>query len=252
MSTADIRSISVIVPFYKEIDLIERAIASVTKQVLAPHIQLDVVVGNDSKLSEHDIRAALSRRSNRITRIVKNCRENGAGNARNAALDAAHGDLIAFLDADDYWCGSKLDRQIKLIEAGANFVTGAYRFDGCRKVIRPPARISSSADLFKQLAVGTSTVVERKEFLGRERFRNFRFCQDAEMWARLAGKAGFLFGSTSEVVTVYAPSSRTSNKLRQLLAFAKVVQQFPLGVRDRGEIYLRYMARGVFNHYIRR
>lgn len=245
--------VSVIIPFYKELDLIERAIDSVAIQRLPSGVSdVEVVIGNDSKLAEHQIRAVLSERSNRITRIAKNDQENGAGNARNAALDASRGDLIAFLDADDYWLPGKLEIQIGLIKDGANFVTGAYRLEGRETGVFPPEHIRSTVDFFKQLRVNTSTVLVHRDLLGMSRFKNLRVCQDAEFWARLAGKPGFRFASTRELVAIYAPSGRTGNKFKQLRAFSSVVRRFPLNVFQRSEIYLRYAARGLFNYYIRR
>jgi glycosyltransferase involved in cell wall biosynthesis len=244
--------VSVIIPFYKELELIERAVGSVVTQQLPPHVRAEVIIGNDSSLEESAIRAALSEASNQLTRIVKNHRDKGAGNARNAALDAAQGELIAFLDADDYWCPQKLVRQLRMIEAGANFVAGAYQFEGSMKAVTPPNRVLSTAELFKNLCVGTSTVLVRRDFLGADRFRNLRFSQDTDLWARLAGKQSFAFASTSDVVTIYAPSLRTANKLQQSLAFARLVREFRLSPSERAEIVLRYAIRGVLNHYMRR
>lgn len=245
-------SISVVIPFYKELDLIERAIRSVTTQKLPAHVSVEVIIGNDSPYSEDEIRAVLSESSNRITTIAKNRREKGAGNARNAALDVARGELLAFLDADDYWLPQKLEQQIHLIYAGANFVSGGFQFEGNQKVVRPPQRLRSTAELFKNLRINASTVLVRRDFLGDDRFKNLRFSQDTELWARLAGKPGFSFASTPEIVAIYPPSSRTANKYQQLLAFMAVVEEFPLNTLERAEIYLRYSVRGVLNYYLRR
>lgn len=243
---------SVITPFYREFDLIERAVRSVHQQHLPENVGVEVVIGNDSKQPEHRIRSVLSDASNRITKIVPNTRDNGAGNARNAALDAATGDVVAFLDADDYWLPGKLERQLHAIAGGANFVAGGYRFDGRSSVVTPPRRIGSTADLLRRLGVNTSTVMVRRDFLGEHRFKNLRFCQDAEFWARLAGKSGFCYAPVNDVVAIYEPSGRTSNKFRQLRAFSKVVNGFPLTVFERAEIYMRYAVRGVMNYYVRR
>ena len=252
MTIAGDTSISVIIPFYKELHLIERAISSVTGQNIPANVHVEVIIGNDGELAEDEIRAALSARSNRITTVVKNFRTKGAGNARNAAMDVGRGELIAFLDADDYWMPDKLVHQLRLFQHGANVVSGAYRFEGQEKVIYPPRHIASTKELLKNLGVGASTVMARRDFLDDDRFRNFRFSQDTDFLARLAGKPGFSFASTHEVVTVYAPSERTRNKLQQLLAFRKVVRGFHLSPMERAEIYLRYTMRGVVNHYIRR
>jgi len=245
-------SVTVIIPFYRELDLIERAVSSVVAQVVPANVDVEVVIGNDSELAEDEIRAVLSEPSNRITTVVKNVRAKGAGNARNAAIDVDRGELIAFLDADDYWMPEKLAVQLRLFQEGANFVTGAYRFEGQQKVIHPPKRISSTRALLRNLGVGTSTVMVRRAFLGDQRFKNHRFSQDTELFARLAGQPGLRFASTDAVVTTYAPSLRTRNKLQQLLAFREVVREFHLSPIDRADIYLRYTVRGIVNHYIRR
>jgi glycosyltransferase involved in cell wall biosynthesis len=244
-------SVSVIVPFYKELDLIERAVSSVTGQVLPADVDVAVIIGNDSEWNEDEIRAVLSTPSNRITTIVKNVRAKGAGNARNAAIDAQRGDLIAFLDADDYWLPDKLAHQLRLFGQGANLTSGAYRFEGQTNVVRPPKRLVSTRDLLMNLGVGMSTVAVSRDFLGDDRFTNLQFSQDTELLARLAGKPGLRFASTDEVVTVYAPSRRTRNKLEQLLAFRKVVGMFHLSPIERAVILLRYSVRGVVNHYVR-
>lgn len=252
MEVTETLTVSAVIPFYKELDLIERAISSVTSQKVPPSVRLEAIIGNDSPHSEEEIRAVLSATSNAITTIVKNRREKGAGNARNAALDVARGEVIAFLDADDYWLPMKLDQQLPLVRAGASFVTGAYLIEGARQAIVPPKSVLSTAELFKNLRICTSTVVVRRDFLGNDRFKNLRYSQDTEMWARLAGKAGFAFASTPGIVTIYPPSPRTANKYRQFLAFRNVVEEFPLSTVERAEIYVRYAVRGVVNHYLMR
>lgn len=43
-------------------------------------------------------------------------RTTSLGSARNEALRQAHGEFVAFLDCDDLWHPSKLDKQVKLFE----------------------------------------------------------------------------------------------------------------------------------------
>src|SRR5690242_5206289 len=103
MNAAITRTVSVIVPFYKEFALIDRAVRSILAQNLPANVRVEVIIGNDSSTEQGEIRKALSASSADVVRIVNNHNDHGAGNARNAALDIAQSDLIAFLDADDYW-----------------------------------------------------------------------------------------------------------------------------------------------------
>ena len=63
---------------------------------------------------------------------VRQIRQGGTGltDAWNCGLEAARGDLIAFLDSDDTWEPQKLSKQVPLLEApgGADCVISKMRF----------------------------------------------------------------------------------------------------------------------------
>ena len=48
---------------------------------------------------------------------VVRCEHRGIGPSRNTGIQASHGDVIAFLDADDLWLPTKLERQVAALEA---------------------------------------------------------------------------------------------------------------------------------------
>lgn len=247
---SDLHIVSVVVPFYRELNLVERAIQSVVGQLLPMGIVLEVLIGNDSEYSEKQIREVLSDSSNRITTIWHNAGARGAGNARNSAIAHATGGILAFLDADDYWLPDKLGGQLPLIHQGASFVAGYYRFEGTNTVVKSPYSVTSTFELLCNTNVGTSTVLIRRDLLGEDRFRNYLFSQDTDLWARLAGKDGFFYLPYKMVATIYSPSGRTANKLQQFLHFRKIVIGFSLSFRQRVMIYARYTLRGFFNHYL--
>lgn len=244
--------ISVIIPFYKEIYLIDRAIKSVVLQNLPKYFEIEVIIGNDSKYSESQIRSFLSKDSNSISKIAKNNNENGAGFARNAAIELSEGDYLAFLDADDYWTEGKLEEQLKKMEAGANFVTTQYTFENTTTIITPPKKVSSTFELLCNTTTGTSTIIITKKLLGNSRFKNIKTTQDTELWARLAGKSDFKYTTCDFIGTIYSPSDRTSNKFTQLIKFAAVLKNFNLNLSQKSIILFRYSARGILNHYIKK
>ncbi len=76
---------------------------------------------------------ALDRQAEVVARYgepVRLIRQNNGktAQARNTGIDAATGELIAFLDADDYWEPSKLERQLTIMRQfpQVGMVAGAF------------------------------------------------------------------------------------------------------------------------------
>lgn len=244
--------VSVIIPFYKEIDIICNAVASVQNQFGVENLNIEIVIGNDGQYSTEQILNALPPSSLSITKIATNTGAHGAGNARNVAIATAKGAIFAFLDADDIWQPDKLFNQLKYINCGCNFVVGAYRFSGLKAAIFPPLSIHSTIDFLRNSSIGASTVLVTRELIGEDRFTNLLSSQDTEFWARLAGKNDFRYGCTRFICTIYSPSPRTANKLREFMRFKNVVNLFDLNLYDRFIIYMRYAIRGFYFHFIKR
>jgi glycosyltransferase involved in cell wall biosynthesis len=97
-------SVSVVCPFRGNVAWLEEAVRSALEQTLLP---LEVIVASQSPLEEIAHLAAWDER----VRIVP---DDGVGAAvgRNHGIREARGDLIAFLDADDVFLPTKLERQI--------------------------------------------------------------------------------------------------------------------------------------------
>jgi glycosyltransferase involved in cell wall biosynthesis len=95
--------VSVVIPCRNDPRL-ERALASVAHQSYAP---VEVVVVDDA--SDLPILADQGRVIRRDHRV-------GPAAARNAGVQVAHGEWVAFLDADDWWLPSKLARQMARLE----------------------------------------------------------------------------------------------------------------------------------------
>src|SRR5262245_43212492 len=100
-------TISTIIPAYRAAHTIARALASVLGQTYPSN---EILVVDDG--SPDDIAGAVRPYGERVTLLRKP--NGGAASARNLGLDRARGDLVAFLDADDYWEPHKLERQQSL------------------------------------------------------------------------------------------------------------------------------------------
>ena len=244
-------SLTVVVPFYREIKLIERTVSSVLEQsVVNRSMKFEILICNDGDYTSNDILEILPATVHQYIRIIKNTGPKGPGGARNCGLNHATGEYIAFLDADDYWLPDKISKQLDMMDKGCSFVTTAYQFEGSEKVIAPPESINNGIDIFKKLGIGTSTVLARRSLCDKYRFRNVRFSQDIDYWFRLAQDTDFRYGSVSDSCVVYSLSGSTRNKFVQLMSFWKILQLNKITIIDQLVILMKYSFRGLYNHYL--
>lgn len=106
--------VSIIIPTYNRAGVVTRAIGSVLGQTYRP---IEVVVVDDGSTDETP--EILRSYGEAIVPVVQ---ENaGPAAARNRGIRESRGDLIAFLDSDDLWLATKLQRQVDLLQrAGAD------------------------------------------------------------------------------------------------------------------------------------
>src|SRR5579871_3325601 len=97
--------VSVIIAHYNRSDRIGAALASINQQTCRP---LEVIVVDDASRDEH--RSNLKEFAS-AARILYLDRNGGPAQARNAGIEAAHGEFLAFLDDDDEWFPTKLETQ---------------------------------------------------------------------------------------------------------------------------------------------
>jgi len=244
--------IAVIIPFYNEITLINRAVSSVLIQHDDAHvIEFEIIICNDGNYTKEEILGAIASAAHKSLHIIKNLGQKGPGGARNCGLNHATGDYIAFLDADDYWLPGKISRQLDMIDLGCSFVTTAYQFENVRNTIVPPESIRKSIDIFKKLGIGTSTVLAKRSLCDKYRFKDVRFSQDIDYWFRLAQSNNFKYGAVRDVFVIYSLSGSTRNKVVQLVSFWKVLNLNNINIITKLIIILNYSVRGIYNYYFR-
>jgi glycosyltransferase involved in cell wall biosynthesis len=115
--------VSVIIPNYNYARYVSEAVRSVLAQT-HPNIEI-IVVDNGSEDNSLEI---LKGFGNEIVLINQN--NLGQSGARNSGIEKSTGVLIAFLDADDVWEPTKLEKQISHITEHTQLVyCGISRFD---------------------------------------------------------------------------------------------------------------------------
>lgn len=243
--------VSVIVPFFDEVNFLERAVNSIFANAVQG-IDVEILICNDGPFREEEIETALPSNARSRTKILSNFYASGPGGARNTGLDSATGDVIAFLDADDCWKRNKLTRQLELLREGASFVVTSYSFDVGGVVVNPPKSIDSSLDVFTKRGIGTSTVVVTRELIGGTRFSDLRFSQDIDYWYRLSQKKSFSFKSEPSVLVEYHSGGSTKNKMVQLAYTYRVLRRNNISSLDRIRVLSSYIYNGIINHYLKK
>ena len=124
--------VSVIVPIYQVEDYLPRCLDSILAQTFGDY---ELILVNDgTKDGCPAIMQAYAQRDSRIRQVHK---ENGGlSSARNAGLDVAQGEYIAFVDSDDYVAPEWLEEIVRAAdETGAEQVLYNYRLvvDGQEK-----------------------------------------------------------------------------------------------------------------------
>jgi teichuronic acid biosynthesis glycosyltransferase TuaG len=187
--------VTIVLPCWNSAARIKTTIKSVQAQTYS-HWEL-IVVDDASEDNSISIVRELAEIDHRI-QLVTLGHNGGAAIARNAGIERAHGDFIAFIDSDDIWLPDKLQTQLSFMETrGIDVSHTSYRFideHGRRLGRRTTCKEHLSyEDLLKYNRVGTSTVVYRRKNIGNPLMPNLRNRQDWAYWLLLARLTGGMY-----------------------------------------------------------
>lgn len=178
--------VSVIIPTYNDDEYLSRAVESVISQEY-DEIEILLIDSSDSSVA-----VSLADTYDSIQRITTP--PNGPGAARNAGIEEAKGEYIAFLDADDEWLQNKVATQVTALEnTEANFVfceEYIEREDGTRKhsagITFPDEEPPHEYYFQKGTGIGSRTVMMCSECLERYRFNErLNAREDPHLWTRI-------------------------------------------------------------------
>ncbi len=109
--------VSVVIPTFGRPELVTRAVDGVLAQTMSDLELLVVVDGDDPATT-----AALAARPDPRLRVIVNETKRGAGRTRDVGAKAGRGQWVAFLDDDDEWLPTKLERQLAAAPADGRAV----------------------------------------------------------------------------------------------------------------------------------
>lgn len=225
---------SVIIPTYNAGQTVSRAIESVLAQSYPDY---EIIVVDDAS-KDNTCELLESKYSGQI-RLIKKVINSGSSVARNAGMDVATGDYIAFLDADDIWHKDKL-ALINTILAANPVITLFYHPYTQEQITdkRLPENIVVYKLPFIKLlpanVIATSCAVIRNN----PSFRfdpAMRYTEDYDLWLRLGYKYKLYFINIP-LTQIFRPftseggisSNRWKMRKGEMRAYRKLVRLNPL------------------------
>lgn len=198
-------TVTVIIPAYNRADLLPETLASLLDQTRVPD---EIIVVDDGStdgtpdlLANYDPPVRVIRQENR-----------GLAGARNTGIDAAQGDLIAFLDSDDLLLPASIERRAEYLEthpavdvvySDVNLLQGT-RILGTYTQRAPRPRPSGSVFAFfaRDNLMPLHGFMLRRDCLAHNRFdASMNPAEDYDLWVRLA--AQYRFHYIDEPLAVY-------------------------------------------------
>ena len=192
-----IEEISVIIPTYNRCDLLKRAINSVIKQTITP--KEIIIVDNGSTDQTYQMVSSLFPEINYFIE-----KKRGVSAARNKGILESKSKWIAFLDSDDAWKPTKLEKQMeysvfnqdkyRIIHTDENWYRNKKFLNQLKK------HKKSGGNIFKNslqlCCISPSSVVLKKQIFEEYGLfdENLEVCEDYDMWIRITSKeeVGFL------------------------------------------------------------
>jgi len=215
-------NVSVIIPVYNA----ERYLLQAVESVLAERFQgvKEIILVEDG--SPDDSIKVAQRLQSEFPEIIHLYQHpdginRGAGASRNLGIKKATGNLICFLDADDYWLPGRLDEPLEILKVNADidgvYAPGVYFFEGrderhkCGNLLEfvGSKKCISPGDLLEAVLAGshvcsTNGLIVRKPCFDKIGYYNedLRRAQDMELFIRMAAKLRLVGTKSAKPVDV--------------------------------------------------
>ncbi|HKK23746.1 MAG TPA: glycosyltransferase [Pseudohaliea sp.] len=239
--------ISVIIPAYNRATTIRLSAESVLRQTVE---DLELIVVDDAS-SDGTAEAAEAIGDPRL-RVIRLKKNRGPSGARNAGMEAARGEWIAFQDSDDEWLPSKLERQFAAMKRLGPDAIGAYC--GMAVVGTPEAGGAAAGPVtvsyephhraphryapleganMRHSLLHAGNLISTQTFIGRRAAlraaggfdESLRMIEDWEYFIRVADQGPIAFEPQPLVVQRFSPNSLTRSLRNRVEALASVIER---------------------------
>lgn len=208
--------VSIILPCYNMGKFLEKALSSIDQQTYG-HWEVIIVDDHGPQDGTREIAERFFRsQPHRRVEFIRHSENQRLGATRNTGVQAAKGDLIAFLDPDDYWLPEHLAAHVDLHQKDTGLIVSSSSMEilvedgleGFPEVFQYSEweRSSFPASLAVRSRINPSAVVMKKEkFLavgGFDTNPDLHMVEDYDLWFRLVNE-GARFRILPDVTAVY-------------------------------------------------
>ena len=209
--------ISIVMPSYNSEKTIREAIESIIGQT---YDNWELIVVDDCS-EDKTVDIVKSFNDNRI-RILLNDSNRNVSYSRNRAIHDAKAEWIAFLDSDDKWDYTKLEKQVALLnekeDAKLIFTGSAFMDDDGNRLqyeLKVPEEITYN-ELLKQNLISCSSVLIEKDLIKAHPFPGSNvIAEDYAVWLQILKDIKVAY-AVNEPLLIYrlTDNSRSRNKLK--------------------------------------
>lgn len=229
MNSTQKNLVSIISPGYNSAHFYPALIESVRSQSYS-NWELLVVIDEGTTDNTPQLINDWNRKDSRI-QLLKVPSGKGLALSRNYALAKAKGEYIAFLDSDDFWMPTKLEKQIGFMEKKDLVICcTAFRrisedLSRTGHLIPVPEKITYETMLINNV-MGCLTVMIKQSVTGRLHFQETKH-EDYLLWLSVI-KKGYKAGGLNEDLARYriVQNSRSANKLEMIAYRWKILTDF--------------------------
>ena len=244
-------AVSIVTPAFDAAGYLPATIDSVLAQSYRDWEML--VVDDCSRDATPQVVSEYAARDPRI-RLIRQARNGGPARARQAAVEAARGRYIAFLDSDDRWLPQKLERQLEFMRAsGAALSHTAFRrvtADGGRvgRLIGVPPRLTH-AQLLGNTAIATSTALIDRAATGPFQMVE-TYYDDFALWLEITRRGFPALGLNEDLMRYRVTGGSVSrNKLRSARMVWRLYRQVEhLGLASASWSFARYAVHALWKY----
>ena len=209
--------VTIITPSYNSSRFISQTIASVIQQTYKNWEML--IIDDDSSDNSLEIINEYLEKDKRI-KLIRLKKNSGPAMARNEGIKAAKGKYIAFLDSDDMWLPTKLERQISFMERNKLAITYSSYYtineNGKRINLRKAKEKISYKYMLRSNHIGNLTGIFDQELIGKFYMENTGH-EDYTLWLKIMKKVKKTQGITEPLAEYRILfDSVSSNKFKVL------------------------------------